>query len=219
MVLHADEAGTVARVAESASATCSAQKLEQPNSRTVPSATSSSSAPIVSATGVLGSGACSWYRSMRSVPTGAGCPPPPGGRRPGRRHPHGPRRARRTWWPARSRHAGRPGLPQVRLALGAAVDVGGVEQGDAGVEAASDHGVGLRRHRSGRRSCCSRARPRTPSTTRSSRLHPPTSPVARPATRCGLPADSVPAATRRRLGSGRPGARREETGWRQAQWT
>ncbi len=53
----------------SASSICSAEKLLQPISRTLPACTRSSSAPSVSSTGTAGSGWCSWYRSMRSVPS------------------------------------------------------------------------------------------------------------------------------------------------------
>ena len=52
------------------------------------------------------------------------------------------------------------GGAEVALALGAAVDVGGVEEGDAGIERGADHGVGLRAARCACRSCCSPARPR-----------------------------------------------------------
>ena len=60
LVLHADEPGLPAGVAAAASSSMAAEKLEQPNSRTLPSATSSPSAPSVSAIGVFGSGRCSW---------------------------------------------------------------------------------------------------------------------------------------------------------------
>ena len=68
LVLHADEPRAAAGVAAAASSSMATVKLEQPNSRILPSATSSPSAPIVSAIGVFGSGTWSWYRSMRSVP-------------------------------------------------------------------------------------------------------------------------------------------------------
>ena len=61
--------GLPAGVAAAASVSMSTVKLEQPNSRILPSATSSTSVPIVSAMGVFGSGTCCWYRSMRSVPS------------------------------------------------------------------------------------------------------------------------------------------------------
>ena len=61
--------GLPAGVAAAASVSMASLKLEQPNSRTLPSATSSPSTPIVSAIGVFWSGTCCWYRSMRSVPS------------------------------------------------------------------------------------------------------------------------------------------------------
>ena len=60
--------GAEGGVAVAASSSRATVKLEHPNSRILPSATSSPSAPIVSAIGVVESGACNWYRSMRSVP-------------------------------------------------------------------------------------------------------------------------------------------------------
>ena len=57
--------------------------------------------------------------------------------------------------------------PQVGLALGAAVDVGSVEEGDAGIECGADDRRGLVRGRRGRRNCCSPARRRSPRGTRS----------------------------------------------------
>src|ERR1017187_1564522 len=56
------------RTAPSASRICSAEKFEEPISRTLPDFTKPSSASSVSATGVFGSGRCSWYKSMRSGP-------------------------------------------------------------------------------------------------------------------------------------------------------
>ena len=52
--------GLPSGVAAAASSSRSTVKLEQPNSRTLPSATSSASVPMVSAIGVFWSGRCSW---------------------------------------------------------------------------------------------------------------------------------------------------------------
>ena len=117
------------------------RSCEQPISRTLPARTSSSSAPSVSSIGVAGSGKCSWYRSMRSVPSRRSL------------SSHGaPRRTSRLARPCARRRSVMPNLVATRprcaarrapaeelLALRAAVDVGGVEERDARIQRRVDH--------------------------------------------------------------------------------
>ena len=112
-------------------------------------------APSVSSIGTSSSGRWTWYRSMRSVPSRAsdashadphdvGVSPVHRAELRGDDHLVAPCPERPT---------------EELLAQRAAVDVGGVEQGDAGVERRRARRPCCAPRRSASRSCCSRARP------------------------------------------------------------
>ena len=150
-----------------ASRSCSAEKFEQPISRTLPAWTSSSSAPSVSAIGTVGIGLVELVEvdAVGLQPAQAVLDRAP--------HVLGPGAA-----PllvdghaelGREHHlVAAPGqrAAEKLLAAGAAVDVGGVEEVDAGVERRVDDARGGAPRRADRRSCCSRARPPRPRASR-----------------------------------------------------